>query len=144
MGNDLELIALAATWGSPVAIFLLLTSTNSRWYVSAHSGVTPYSPTSGERKALRVQPVSPWSTASLMARIPKETSTTQGGMLPGQFRSLVTHNKLKRGEQGTVRVYTNTLLYLYMQYWLRRDSLVYSNLFSTECASVYGTVSDSA
>lgn len=81
--NNLEIISLMATCGLPATIFLLLTSDSSRWYVSAHSGVTPYSPTSKERKALRVWLTSPWPTASLMAKIPKETLITQGSRLTG-------------------------------------------------------------
>lgn len=58
---------------SPAASLFFLASARSLRYVSPHSGMTPYKPTSGERRALRVLPTSPLSTASLMAKIPKAT-----------------------------------------------------------------------
>lgn len=61
----------------PAASLFLLASARSLWYVSPHSGITPYKPTSGERRALRVLPTSPLSTASLMAEIPKATASEE-------------------------------------------------------------------
>lgn len=57
----------------PAASFFFLASARSLWYVSQHSGMTPYRLTSGERRALSVLPTSPLRTASLMAKIPTAT-----------------------------------------------------------------------
>lgn len=57
--TSIPLPKLPSVCYAPAASFARFASVSSCWYMSAHSGVTPYRPTSADRRELRVFPVSP-------------------------------------------------------------------------------------